>query len=272
MSELQNDDAQKSEEVKTEEAVNENPEGSELAAETEATDKTPDVESEDDKKAKANLAYGKVYGKQKQAERERDALQAQLDEAQKKQNVPPQAAGDYPEEFDYDTAEEFKAAQTAYVKNVEANAVYKTQVEAYNVQQENQRIAAQQQKNQKLQEDVSSYTTRAESFGIKPDELQVAGNAVASYGVSNDITMALLADPDGPLLVKHLAANPLDVSNMNNMNPIQAAQFIERELRPKAVRLKPKQSNTPNPSTDVKGDGVDVDANKYPHLKGVTYS
>ncbi|MEE8209080.1 MAG: hypothetical protein V3T88_09060 [Nitrosomonadaceae bacterium] len=279
MSELQNEDTEAQFEVKAdfdtgEEQVNENPEtGSELAPETEATEQTQvSEETEEQKAEKRQAAFNKQYGEKKQAERERDAANAEIARLQQAQYQPPPEAGKMPNEYDYDTTEEFHAAQQTYISNVKANATHEAQQEVINNGQLAQQQAVQQQKFQKFQTDLVTYQGNAKKLGIDAQELEQAENTAISYGLTHELQLAILEEPDGPLIAKHLAANPQDVATLVGMNPYAAGAFIANTLRAKAGELKPKTSNTPDPATNIQGGGVDPENGKYKHLKGVTFS
>ena len=79
-----------------------------------------------------------------------------------------------------------------------------------------------------------------------------------------------MGDPDGPLITKYLATNPVELQEVVGMSPIQAALHIERSIKPKATQLRPRKSTTPNPPKSVEGASADSDLGRYPHIKGAT--
>ena len=266
MSELQNDGSEIDTPAITPEVevieTNENPEqGSELA---------PEV-SEDEKKAKAQAAFNKQYGEKKQAERERDAALKKVQEIQalQQQAVTPQAIGEIPNEYDFDTTEEFRQAQSQYINNIKSNAQYEASQKLMEEQRQRDITAQQQSTYDAQQASAKAYTENAEKLGIDPQDLMVAGNTVNSYGVSEGVIMAILDQSNGPLITKYLAANPQEVDNLNNMNPYQAGAYMAT-LSEKAGALKPKPSNTPNPTTDIAGSGSDPESGKYKYSAGST--
>ena len=264
--ELQNDGfeidaAPEVQEVEVKE-TNETPEtGSELA---------PEV-SEDEKKAKRQAAFNKEYGAKKQAERDRDAALkevADLKQAQLNTNIP-QAVGEMPDSIDFDTDAEFTQAKTQYINNIRAHANHDAQ-QASIEQQRQQNIAAQQQKAYEAQQaSITKYSENAKTLGVDPQELKLTANAVASYGISSDLTMAILSETNGPLITKYLAANPQEVSNLNSMTAYQAGAYMAT-LSEKASALKPKPSSAPSPTTDISGTGADPETGKYNYISGST--
>jgi hypothetical protein len=248
--------------------ASENPKGPELATETQHEVTAEPTEAE--KEAKRQAAFNKQYGEKKRLERERDEARAEIAKMQQVQqptNAP--EVGDFPNEFDYDTTEDFESAKTRFVTNVRANEQYaQSQQHTYNTQQaENNRVAAEQQ--EKLNANLVSYTASAKKNGISDQELQTAANSVYEYGITPDLTHAILADPDGPLLTKYLAANPQEVQNLVSMNPYAAGAHMIN-LKAKAATLKPKTSSTPSPTTDISGGGGDVTRDS-PLIKGATF-
>lgn len=248
--------------------TSENPKGPELATENAQTEVKSEP-TEEEKEARRQAAFNKQYGEKKQAERERDAMKAELEKMQSQAPTKPQEIGNFPSEYDYDTTEEFETAKTTFVENVQ-------NVERYNQQQTNSNYIVQQQENErarqrqeKINADILTYTENAKKNGIDAAELQSAANSVESYGITLDLTHAILADADGPLLTKYLAANPQEVTTLIGMTPYAAGAHM-LNLKVKAQALKPKASSTPAPTTDIQGGGGDPNRDS-PLLKGATF-
>ena len=221
-------------------------------------------------KQKANEAFNKQYGQLKQAERERDALQAKQDEADRAEreriansvgNIP-----DMPDAFDDDYDVKVKQRDEAIV----AQANYNAQNQAYLQQEQFNQQQAAYAKQEQLQKSMGDYSKKAVELGIEQNELQAAGNQVASYGLSDDLVMHILADSDGPLITKHLAANPQEGYELANMSPYSVGQFLDG-IKAKASALKPKTSSTPSPATNLQGNGVDTESIRYNNIKGATF-
>lgn len=242
--------------------TNENPEtGSELATEV----------SEEEKKAKRQAAFNKEYGAKKQAERDRDAALKEVADLKQAQlnTATPQAIGSMPDSLDFDNDAEYQQAQSQYINNIKAHANHDAQQASIEKQRQDNLAAQQYKAHEERQTSIKSYSENATKLGITNKELQAAGNAVASYGISQDMETAILSDSEGPLLTKYLAANPQEVGNLNSMNPIQAGAYLV-SLKAKAGALKPKPSNTPSPTTDISGTGADPESGKYNYIAGST--
>ncbi len=250
----------------TEEII-ENPEGSELATEKEEAPKEPTPEEvEAEKEAKTTAAFNKQYGKTKQAERELATANAELQQFRQAQVVAPEQVGNFPNEYDFDTTEDFDRAKTAFVNNVQANANYTATQNALLQQQQSQQQVEFQQKQEVLNEKAQTFMAKAKSYGISQDEVaQFANTVIGQYGISDNAREAIISQPEGVLMLKHLAANPQDVGKLNAMNPYEAGAFIAGELNQKAVELKPKQTSTPPPTDDIEGGSVNT-GDKYLHL------
>ena len=82
--------------------------------------------------------------------------------------------------------------------------------------------------------------------------------------------MHILQDTDGPLITKHLAANPQDGYQLASMSPYSVGQFLDG-IKTKASALKPRTSNAPEPASKVSGSAVDPNANRFPLTKGATF-
>ena len=221
-------------------------------------------------KQKANDAFNKQYGEKKQLERdlaqERERLfkfeQAERDrQAALVGNIP-----DIPDPFDDDFDVKVKAREDALI----AQANYNAQNQYYLQQQQDSQQQEVQAKQQQIQESMSNYSKKALDLGIDQNELQAAGNTVANYGLSDDLVMYILADTDGPLITKHLAANPQDGYKLANMSPYEAGTFLG-DVKKKASALKPRTSNAPNPATNLRGNGADPSKTKYKNLGGAKF-
>jgi hypothetical protein len=277
MSELQNDfDEPTLDENELTEAVeSENHEdGADLATASESEHEEQPKESVEDEAAKQEAiqkAINKKHFEAQQAKRELEAANKRIEEFEAKQreqmeaqigNIPP-----LPDPFDDDYEEKVRQREELIAKK----AQYDAQQSVWQQQQQAQQQQAEKLKQEQLQAQVQAYNARTKELGISPDELQAAGNTVAQYGISDDLTMAILADSDGPLITKYLAANPMELSSLSNMNPLQGAMHIERVVRAKANALKPKPSNAPKPSENLQGRGQQPGDGKYKNIKGAKF-
>lgn len=244
------------------------------ATETTEPKKEPELTPEqvdEEKKVKTQEAFNKQYGKTKQAERERDALQEQINEANKAQNVPPPEVGSFPNEFDYDSTEDFEAAKTNFVNNVKANATHQANIDAVTQQQQNAQLAAQQQQQTTDNEMAQKLLNKAKSYNITEQDVQQHAQTVINYGIDPNAFRMIAGDEESPLILKHLASNSQDVAALSTMNPYEAGVFIMNTIKPKAIALKPKASNAPAPGDDIEGGNADLNRDD-PLIKGATFT
>ena len=221
-------------------------------------------------KQKANEAINKQYGEKKQLERDLEQQRqriAQFEQAER-DNLAAQVGTvpDMPDAFDDDYDVKFKARDEA----IRANERYNAQNQMHQQQQQHTQQQAAQARQQEVNDSMIAYSNKAVDFGINQNELQAAGNAVAGYGLSEDLIFHILKDSDGPLITKHLAANPQDGYQLATMSPYEVGSFLG-DVKKRASALKPKKSSAPNPATNLQGNGADPDAGKYKYSDGATF-
>lgn len=259
-------------EVTNDEQVEEPEEAAELAT---ASEEQHEENTQDDSvnQDAVQAAINKQHAKYREEERKRKEVEKQLEEyrnkereleAQKLQSIPP-----IPDEFDYETTEEYEKAKSDRDALIAQKAIFDHQ-EALRVQAEqNQLLQQQQEQQQAVQEAYTSYSSKVQELGIDANKMQQAGQLV-EQSVSNDMVMAILADEVGPQITLHLAENPDDLAALNNLNPIIAgAKFAE--IKQKASVTKKQSTKAPKPATRVEGGGVDPDADKYPLISGAKF-
>lgn len=198
-----------------------------------------------------NRAIGEKTFKMREAERRAEAaerkaadLEAKLPKSERP-FVPPRPD---PYDADYET----KAA--ARDKAIE-------QAAAYDVTQntaKQQREAAQSQRleadREELVKSAQSYKERADKFGLEPSELQASGNALAQFGIPDDLTKFILKDDQGPLLTTYLARNPVHLERMQSMSPIHMGAYIAAELKPQLATVR-TTTKAPKPADVLDGGG-----------------
>lgn len=271
MSELQNE-ALEPEQSEPQEIENQDT-GAELAPASE--DQHESNEQVDNVNQEAiQKVINKKHFEAKEAERKAEEYKQKLDEYEAKQreqqaqtvaNIPPM-----PDAFDDDYEEKVKARDEAIL----AKAKWDAEQNFYNQQQQYQQQQEQQKKAEVFQGQVNTYAAKAKELNIPNEELQAAINVINAYNPPMDLQNAIIADPEGPLITKHLAANPADIEALNNavaLNPILAGQKFA-EIKAKASALKPKTSKAPEPAEQVQGSTVDVDSKRFTHSKGATFS
>lgn len=272
MSELQNEAVEPELNLSEEAAIEEvQSEPADLAPDSEAVH---EAQPQVDEQAKAQEAINKRIGKKtfeaEQAKRERDEARAELERLQKAEyerqaaqvgNIPP-----IPDPFEDDYEAKVKARDEAIL----AKARFDAQQKSMQEQEQARQQEAQQAKAVELQQKMTGYSQKAVELGIKPEELQAAGNTVAQYGFSDDLVLHILGDSEGPVITKYLAANPQEGIELAQMSPYSVGIKLEG-IKEKAKALKPKTTNAPPPSQKIEGGSITPD-DSFKHLKGASFS
>ena len=239
----------------------------EVTPETEQEDsETPDVNQES-----INKAINRKHFQMKEAERQAESERLRAVELENKlrQYEKEQSEVEVPEYPDpYDDNYEDKLRQRDQVIRQRAEAEYSQQQAQQ--QQYHQQQATQQAKDAEIQKTAAAYSANAEKLGVTPEALQTAGQAIAPY-VSDDLSMAILKEPDGALITQYLANNFSELDKLAGMSIYDAAIYMETAVKVKVAELKPKQTNAPSPATDIRGGSVDPSLGKYPLTAGATF-
>ena len=186
-----------------------------------------------------------------QEKRAREAAEAELArikaESQPQRPTIPELPDPYDDNFDQLIVARDKAIQEAAIFDAKQQ-----QSQAQRESVEQQRIAQQQQQ---LVTAVKTYSDRAATLNISPDALQVAGQTVAAYGIDNQLASYILSDEQGPLITTYLAQNPSELEKINTLTPMQAAVYLETNIKPKAGSVK-RNNSAPAPADTLNGGGV----------------
>jgi hypothetical protein len=206
-------------------------------------------------------AINKQHLKYREEQRRANALQAELEKFKAEQpkvaepeivNIP-----DIPDHWEPDYQDKIKARDAAIAKNAQANAM-RLQQEQMSVQAQRDR-ELQAEKASKLR--VQNWTENAKKLNVSEESLAQAGQAIMDYGIKNELALAIMEDPDGPVIAKFLAANPLELDAINSADPFRRGQMWGK-IQAKASALKPAATSAPAPATSVSGGG------KVPNQRG----
>ena len=224
------------------------------------------VEFTPEQQAVFDHAISKRTAKTREAERRAEEAERWAEEAQRQlaqfnapvhRDVPPM-----PDPYDQDFQTKLQQRDAILAHNA--------RVDFHQEQLRQQDQVAQQQKAQReqaaLQESVATYTQQAAKLGITQDRLAQAGASVAQFGIHNDLVTHILADDHGPAITVYLADHPLELEQVASMSPLQAAAYIEREVKPK---MRKKVDPPPAPVPTLKGSGI---PEKDRGVAGSTYS
>lgn len=245
--------------------VIETPEPSEVV-ETPSTPE-PEPEKPDAEEEKRKQIAEHAF-KRREAERKAHELEKQVEELRRKTTQ--QDRPTVPELADPLTLNEQQWAEQIRQRDeaIRRAAEWDAQQRLSQDQQRQLEAERQRQQQEALQRSAKEYTERAVKLGMKPEELQQAGNLVGRFGLSGELVQMILDDDQGPLITKYLAQNVDELDHIVNLNPFQAAVHIATTVKQKAAALKPKVSTAPSPTTSVRGAGIVADGYGP---KGATY-
>lgn len=85
----------------------------------------------------------------------------------------------------------------------------------------------------------------------------------------SDLALYLLEDDNGPLNITYLAQNLTELDKVSKMTQTQAAVYIATKITPKALKLKPKTTNAPEPLAHPRGNKNVL--RDDPRIKGATF-
>jgi hypothetical protein len=264
--ELQNDSVE-SEVIENDEITNETiadqDTGSDLAPDSEAEhEEQPQVDEEAEKLSAFERKINKKTFELKQKEREAEEYKRKIEEYERQQREMEAAKfkdiPELPDPFDDDYEQKVRERDALLVQKAhfDAQQSYYLQQQQFQQQQKEQQ---QREAQTKLEQD---FLANAKKVGAKDEEIVSVVSTLVQTGLNNDLGNAIMADPDGYLVAKHLAANPMEAYELNSMNPILAgAKYIE--IKQKAVSLKPKTTSAPTPPKDIGGKGANPESGKY---------
>lgn len=219
--------------------------------------------SEEQQKVVNDIAAKKAF-EVREARREAEALKKQLEEAKAK--IPQQTRPEVPEVDPYsDTYEDDLRRRDEAIR---AQAQFDADQKARSTQAEQARAQAEKQKQEETEKMVKAYGERALKLGVNANELQAAETKIIDYGIDPDVANFILSDDQGPLIVKYLADNPLELDAMRGLSPQYAAIRIHTDIKQKASSLGVKTPTAPAPVETLNGSGMPL---KERGPKGATF-
>lgn len=242
--------------------------GAELATATEENqDKNKDGEVSQDA---VNKAINKQHAKFREEERKRLESDKKLAAAEEKLKALEAEKGDItipeiPDSYDENYEDKIKARDEAIKQKAIQEAGEKTAIEKQNADIE----VANKVEQERINSLVNEYDKRIVTLGLDANDIKNAVQTVVDYGVSGEVREFILQQEDGPLITKYLAENPIQLDELRNMTPIQAAFKISSEIREAAAVLKPQASNAPDPADVLAGRGAGEVVD--PSIAGATF-
>ena len=215
----------------------------------------------------AKMAEGKRAQRELEADKQKLAAQLQEIQAQLPQNQRP-TLPELPDPYSL-SDEEYREAITQRDTRVQEIATFDANANAQAQYNQSLQAQAAQKQQEQIQTTVGGFNDNAKKHGIEAAELNQAINTVNQYGISEDLGLHIMGRNDGPLIAKFLAANPLELDNLNSVTPLQAAVMIETQIASKAAALKPRTTSAPDPLQPLQGGGSPP---KERGPKGATYT
>jgi hypothetical protein len=241
----------------------------EEVVETEDSDEDQDTESapeagenpekhitfSEDQQRILDEAVGKKVFKLREKEREAEALKKRLEELEAR--VPEQRRPNVPAIPDPFAVSDEEYRRQLYLRDEALKQAIAFDQQQQMLRQQKEQLHYQQQQKQQeaLTERVQSYSQKATKLGIKAEDLQVAGNTVAQFGIHEDLVQYILEEDQGPLITTYLSKNLLELEKLREMSPTQAAVYVATTVKQKAAALKPKVNNAPDPLEQPHGAG-----------------
>ena len=251
----QEEDLPETEGQETEEEKTETPD-SEPAPDSANSAHEKPVEFTEEQQRIFNEAVGKKVFKLREKEREAEALRKRLEELEAK--IPQQgrpAVPDAPDPFALSDVE-YRQKLVQRDQAIREAAAWEAQQQALQWQRQQADLERQRRQQERQQEEVRAYATRANKLGVSAQELQEAGTLVAGYGIDAALVEMILNDDHGPLLTKYLAQNQLELERLVQMPVTMAAVRIATDVKSKAVAMKPKVTTAPDPLNAPRNAGI----------------
>lgn len=153
-----------------------------------------------------------------------------------------------PVDLAYENQEEYARQNQAYVESQRKQAEW----EAKEAARQAQTKAQQEQENAKR---IGDFVNRGTKAGLDGAKLVYAAQIVVPQ--LSDQLQDFITDHDyGPQLLDKLANNPMEVSELANLNPIQAGLKLDRMAE---AFKRSRKSNAPPPDDPIKGSGAAKD-------------
>jgi hypothetical protein len=199
-----------------------------------------------------NKAIGRQHAKFRDEQQRADGLEAEVTRLraqmpQEQRPVVPEAPDSLDDDFDAKMGVRDKAIREAGAYDVRQEVAIERQTAAANQAQTTRQAA--------LTQSAQTYTERAQKLGLDAAELQVAGNTVAAYGVSDELAEHILNDEQGPLITRYLAGNLNELETLRGLPPMQAAIHLATKIVPNITAV-PTNTGAPPPSDSLAGGGV----------------
>lgn len=244
------------------------------AGENQGNNQSDKVEFTPEQQEVLDKAVNRQHKKFREAERaqlDTEALlataQGRISEFEASQPAPviPEAR----DRMDFDTDAEYNDHVTLRDGVIRADAEFRQQ-QGYIAQAQqvtaNDRVIAEQTRQAENGQTLSDNATK---LGIKIDDLVKASEVIGDYKLAPELVEELMTNEDGPVMMAHLAANPLELDALRSLPLGRAFNMLNSTVRQSAQTLKPKTSSTPPPPDVLSGNGVPEQGD--PRIEGIQF-
>lgn len=211
---------------------------------------------DDRQQEKVNEIVGERVRKTREAEQR--AQEAESEIARLRSLLPQEQEPEIPpapDPFDDGFAEKQAAREDAITKRAEFKARQTAEAE----RREQGEQARQQEAQQTFVKQVVAFRDRGQTLGIDQQTLAQSMNTLEGHGIAPSLATFMLNHEDGPQSTVYLAANPVELEAMANMDAMSAAVHIATVVAPKAKQAqsaKPNVPPPPDPPDSVRGKGA----------------
>jgi hypothetical protein len=186
-----------------------------------------------------------------EAERARQELEQRLQALEQGGSAPqtdPETGApvvpDFPDPFDAQYEEKIKARDEALSR--------RARWEAEQEVREQQAVEQHQRQLAELNKKTQDFVARGKDYGLTPDDIRQAGEFInQSGGLAPELVAEILEDEAGPAIPQYLYRNPQELQKVQGMTPFKAARYIDREIRPKALRTAKRKTPPPPVATET---------------------
>lgn len=229
------------------------------------------VEFSPEQQAVFDKAIGRQHKKGRDFERANEDSQAQLRAANERlaqfeADQPAPVIPPMPDSFDDDFDEKVAIRDAAIVADTQHQAQQGQVAQAAQNAENDRALMAQTKANA----DADTLEANALKQGIKIEDLNVAATTVGSYRLDPALVNELMTNEDGPVMIAHLAANPMELDGLRSLPLGQAFRMLHEKVQPAAQALKPKTSDAPPPA-DILGGNGKAEGDNRPMIKGATF-
>lgn len=218
---------------------------------TEEQDEQPELTPEE-QEAKADAdkhrkgvqeRINKSVGKQREAERQRDAAIAELNEMKARVNPIVE-----PNIEDFETLEDYQKAERKYGAEL--------------AKQEFQKGQSQNTQQTEIQSQLQAYQTReaelATTISDYKDVIAVADQIIGEAGLPTEVSLALIKNPNGARIGYEICKDTDQLIEFLGMSPSEQLMRIGEvnATLPKASAKTPTSANLPKPITPVSGNAT----------------